>query len=363
MPKVRSVIVGPGWIGEVHARAIRRAGGDVVGVVGRTLGAAERAAAAWGVAAASDSLAEVLAETRPDVVHVCSPNARHAEQVSIAAATGAAIVCEKPLGTSALETARMVAETRELVTAVPFAYRFYPAVRELRARVHGGAAGAITLLHGSYLQDWLADPQATNWRADASAGGPSRAFADIGVHWCDLAEFVTGDRIASVVATTTAVYPRGGEDIAVLLFRTVHGATGSLRISQVSWGRKNRLELYVDTEQASFGFAQEDPNRLWVGSADGTMQFERGAGFTAPDAIRFDRVPAGHPQGYQDCFDALVADLHAALTGDVPDGMPTFADGHRAAVITEAVLASAASGVWTDVYPNASTDVSSVADE
>ena len=81
------------------------------------------------------------------------------------------------------------------VAAVPFVYRFYPTVREARARVAAGEAGSLWLLHGSYLQDWLAGSGATNWRVDPALGGASRAFGDIGVHWCDLMEFVTGQRI------------------------------------------------------------------------------------------------------------------------------------------------------------------------
>jgi predicted dehydrogenase len=122
-----------------------------------------------------------------------------------------------------------------------------------------------------------------------------------------------------------------------------------MQVSQVSWGRKNGLALYVDTERAAFGFEQEHPNQLWVGGAAGATILERGSGFDAVEARRFDRVPAGHPQGYQDCFDAFVADVYAAMDGSAPDGLPTFADGHRAAVLTEAVLASAADGGWVQV--------------
>lgn len=349
---VRSVIVGTGFIGAVHARAVRRAGGVVVGVVGRTAEAAARAAAEWGAPASSSVLEDLLGNA--DLVHVCSPNGVHAEQVSAALAAGANVICEKPLGVSAAQAGAMLeaAEARGVVHAVPFAYRFYPSVRELRARLQSDG-GRVFLIHGGYLQDWLAASDSDNWRVDPVAGGPSRAFADIGVHWCDLAEFVTGDRIVALTAVLATVHERGSaaatEDLAALLFRTAGGATGSMQVSQVSWGRKNRLELYVDTSDAAYGFEQERPDRLWVGGSSGSSVLERGAGFAAADALRFDRVPAGHPQGYQDCFDALVGDVYAAMSGSAPDGLPTFADGYRAAVLTEAVLASAASGEWVAV--------------
>ena len=349
----RSVIVGTGFIGTVHARAVRRAGGVVVGVVGRTDEGAARARMEWDVQASSSSLADLLDRVAADVVHVCTPNGLHAEQVAAALAAGLHVICEKPLGVSAAQAGAMqrAAEARQVVHAVPFVYRFYPAVRELRARLRDG--GRVVLIHGGYLQDWLADQGTTNWRTDPELGGQSRAFADIGVHWCDLAEFVTGDRIAALTSVTATVHDRAAsqpsEDLAALLFRTARGATGSMQVSQVSWGRKNRLALYVDTERAAFGFEQERPDRLWVGGAAGATILERGAGFEAVEARRFERVPAGHPQGYQDCFDAFVADVYAAMDGSAPDGLPTFADGHRAAVLTEAVLASAADGGWVQL--------------
>ena len=350
---VRSVIVGTGFIGAVHARAVRRAGGVTVGVVGRTAEGAARTADAWEVGESSSSLAALLDRVDADLVHVCTPNALHAEQVGAALSANVNVICEKPLGVSAPQAEAMwqAAKASQVVHAVPFAYRFYPAVRELRARLRSG--GRVFLIHGGYLQDWLANPVTTNWRTEPAAGGQSRAFADIGVHWCDLAEFVTGDRICALTAVTANVHDRSAshptEDLAALLFRTSGGATGSMQVSQVSWGRKNRLELYIDTERAAFGFEQERPDRLWVGGAAGATILERGSGFEAPEAHRFERVPAGHPQGYQDCFDAFVADVYAALDGSAPDGLPTFADGYRAAVLTDAVLASVADGGWVRV--------------
>jgi predicted dehydrogenase len=58
----------------------------------------------------------------------------------------------------------------------------------------------LSPLYGSYLQDWLSRQEDQNWRVDPSPGGRSRAFADIGVHWCDLVEFVTGHRIVRLSA-------------------------------------------------------------------------------------------------------------------------------------------------------------------
>ena len=119
-----------------------------------------------------------------------------------ALAAGKHVICEKPIaldgaGAQALERRRRRAAA---IASVPFVYRYYPTVREARERVRTGVSGPIRLLHGSYLQDWLLRPEDDNWRVDAALGGASRAFADIGSHWCDLAEFVSGHRITKVSA-------------------------------------------------------------------------------------------------------------------------------------------------------------------
>ncbi|WP_433306079.1 Gfo/Idh/MocA family protein [Actinoplanes sp. CA-030573] len=354
--RIRAGIAGVGFMGTVHARAIRRSGGIVVGVVGATGESSRRAAERLGAERPVDSYQELLGSDI-DVVHICTPNATHAPLVRAALAAGKHVVCEKPLAVGRAEAEELagLAAAAGVTATVPFVYRFYPAVREARDRVATGASGAVRLLHGSYLQDWLAAETDDNWRVDAAAGGPSRAFADIGVHWCDLAEFVSGHRIVAVAAQTmTAVPHRGGrpvttEDAAVVLFRTDRGAVGNVTISQITPGRKNRLWVSVDGSAESLSFDQENPESLWIGGREVNRQWLRGAGAGSAAAEGYVTVPAGHPQGYQDCFDAFVADTYAAIGGQPPDGLPTFADGRRAAVITEAVLASARARAWVEV--------------
>ena len=256
---------------------------------------------------------------------------------------------------------------------MPFVYRYYPMVREARERVRAGALGAVRLLHGTYLQDWLLGADDDNWRVDADLGGPSRAFADIGSHWCDLAEFVSGDRVTRLNARTMVTVParvrsegraaferEGGddgklrdvetEDAAIVQFETASGAMGSMVVSQVSPGRKNRLWLEVDGSEESVVFDQEAPETLWCGRREAAMVISRDPATLSPPAARLATLPAGHPQGYADCFDAFVGDAYDAIRGAEPaDGLPGFADGVRAARITDAVLASAREQSWVDV--------------
>jgi predicted dehydrogenase len=364
---LRSGIIGTGFMGFVHAAAVRAAGGTVTRVASRSQAGAAQALARLGGAAAAESPEALIESDDVDVVHICTPNATHAGLAKLAIAAGKSVICEKPLATTAKDAAELAADAKRagVVNAVPFVYRFYPAVREARARLQAGEAGPLWMLHGSYLQDWLADAGATNWRVDPTIGGGSRAFGDIGVHWCDLMEFVTGHRINRLVAQTARAFkerpqsdpdsPRttatvGTEDGATVMFETNQGAVGSLLVSQVSPGRKNRLWFSFEGTDATFSFNQEKPDTLWVGGSSYSRSIPSGSdSLTTEQGRRYAFLPSGHPQGYQDSFNAFVADVYAAVRGAAPDGLPDFRDGLRAARITEAVLESAASGRWVDV--------------
>jgi predicted dehydrogenase len=373
---LRVGIIGAGFIGAVHAHAARRAGARVVGVTAstpeRTAAAVARIGAERGFAAADD----LLADPAIDVVHVCTPNDLHQSLSESALAAGKHVVCEKPLAVDvgAARAMQAAAEAADRVATVPFVYRFYPMVREARARV-GDASGPARLVHGSYLQDWLSTEQDDNWRVDAAAGGRSRAFADIGSHWCDLVEFVTGDRIESLSAELVTALPErvaagdahafttastnglasrriDTEDVALVAFRTRRGTAGSVVVSQISSGHKNQLRFEIALADATLAFDQEHPDSLWIGRRGPSEIAVRDAAHLHPSAAAYVTLPPGHPQGYQDCFDAFVADTYRAVADGTDagvDGLPTFADGARAAEITDAVLRSAASRKWVEV--------------
>jgi len=354
--KLRAGILGGGFMAEVHSRAIRAAGHEVVAIASSSPGSSAKAAANLGISQIAESAFELIANGEVDVVHVCTPNKFHTEQAGLALAAGKFVVCEKPLATSVADASALfqTAQTSGVATAVPFIYRFYPAVREIRARIARGDAGELHLLHGSYLQDWLALASATNWRVNENVGGASRAFADIGVHWCDLMEFVTGHRITRLVASMAKPHAGRGatEDSASILFETDRGASGTLIVSQISYGRKNEIRFSFDGELESSYWNQEVPGRFTtandrreaivnVGSAEVASVAEQNLAY----------LPAGHPRGYQDAFNAFMADAYASFQGAEIEGLPTFADGLRAAVITEAVMQSTAARAWVDVAP------------
>jgi predicted dehydrogenase len=366
-------IVGTGMIGAVHRRAAVLAGAVVRGVAASTPERAQEVARSWGVAKAYGGIGDVVADPQVQVVHVCTPNHLHRPMAQAALEAGKHVVCEKPLATS-LEDARMLAElaqSKGLVGTVPFINRYHPMTREARARVQSDATGKLYLIQGSYLQDWLMHAGDTNWRVDAGAGGKSRAFADIGSHLCDLIEWITGERFTSLIATLgTPIAQRSAaasrvafqasgevkdtkpvdtEDVACLILRTDRGTLASMTISQVSAGRKNRLWFEIDGANQSVMFDLESPEQLWIGRREGTTLLVRDPSQGSSEQRRLAWLPAGHAQGWGDCFEAFVRDSYAAIRGESHPGLPTFADGARSMSIVDAVLRSSASNQWTSI--------------
>ena len=342
----------------VHRTAARDAGGELRAVATRSASGSRQAADDLGAGRAETDVDALLDADDIDVVHICTPNATHADLALRALDAGKHVICEKPLATSSDDAKRLVdlAAARGRVAAVPFVYRYHPMVREARARVARGDIGELLTLDCSYLQDWMLLPTDDDWRVRSATGGASRAFADIGSHLCDLIEFVIGERIRSLSARTRRVFDeRAGrtvdtEDIVAVLVETESGALGTLLISQMAAGRKNALTLELHGSLQSLRFEQERPEELWIGMRQESRVLLRDPAAAAPDSARLQRVPAGHAMGYQDAFNGFIADVYAAIGGAHPTGLPTFEDGYRSAVLTEAVLASAATdGRWTEV--------------
>lgn len=367
-----AVIGAGGFIGAIHVRALRLAGAKLIAVAESSPDRSVRAAAKTGAARALES-PDQLGGDDIDVVHVCTPTMLHEPYVRAALANGKHVICEKPLAADA----KIAEELSELATeagvihAIPFVYRFYPLIREVRHRISSGLSGHVRLIHGSYLQDWLSRPTDWSWRIDPEAGGPSRAFADIGSHWFDLIEFVTGHRVTGLSArfgiafaerfasTHVKAFDTSAddgvptsvrtEDTASVLFETDGGASGTAAMSQVSNGHKNRLWFEIDGAEESLVFDQESPEKIWVGRRDGSAELVRDPAVLSPEAARLSILPAGHPQGWSDAFALFVADTYRAIGTGISDGVPTFADGARSARLVEATLASDERREWVEV--------------
>ncbi len=324
-----------------HTTAVRAAGHEVVAISSSSASSASRAAQNLGIALVFASASELIAADIVDVVHVCTPNRFHLEQSEAAILAGKPVVCEKPLSMTLAEAARMLslAKSHEIATSVPFIYRYFEAATrmhaQLRALAHdSSAAGRLTRLDGAYLQDWLLAPGSTNWRVDPALGGESRVFADIGIHWCDLMEFVTGHRITRLHARFSNLYAdRPTEDTAEVDFETDLGATGRVVVSQVAAGHQNSLEFSFQAGETGFA------------AAPGGNPGEATAPTNPPIAWK-----QADSNDYQPAFNRFMADAYASFGGEVKPNLPTFEDGRRAASLIDAVVRSARTGEW--VTPN-----------
>jgi predicted dehydrogenase len=370
-------VVGTGFIGVVHVDALRRLGIEVSGVVGST---PERAAAKR-IAPTYESYEALLDDDRVDVVHITTPNYLHHPQVKQALAAGKHVVCEKPLAVTAEQSAELVelAESSGLVHCTNFNIRFYPLVQEARERVRAGELGDVWNVHGGYLQDWLARSTDWNWRLEPEKGGELRAVGDIGSHWMDLTQFVTGSRIVELFADlSTAIpvrsrptgevetfgnadagdredAPMTSEDIAHIILRYENAARGSLVVSQVSTGRKNSLRFEVDGSGGALAWDSERNEELWLGRRDRPNEvLIRNAALMHPEAAARTHLPVAHTEGFADTFRelyrAVYADVARGGPSDDPD-YPTFRDGHVENVLCDAVALSNRERRWVEVTP------------
>lgn len=377
---INSAVVGTGFIGVAHVEALRRLGVNVVGVVGSSPERALEKTEAANLPVVFDSLEDCLARADVDVVHVASPNHVHFEQAMAVLDAGKHVVCEKPLGLDSTETSRLVEAAAHVgvVNAVCFNIRFYPLAHQMAAMVAEGEIGEPRFVHGVYLQDWLLRETDWNWRLEPEKAGRLRAVADIGSHWLDLARFVSGRRVAEVMAelhtfVTTRTHPESSvesfaaasddaesvieemssDDAASIMLRFEDGARGQVTVSQVAAGHKNRVLLEIDGADSALSWTSEDPDRLWIGHRGRpNEEMARDPGAMAPSAAALAAYPAGHVEGFPDTFRALFSRVYAEVGADGPSSepaYPTFADGHDAVCVTEAVAESSATGRWIRV--------------
>jgi predicted dehydrogenase len=378
---MRAAVVGVGFIGGVHVDALRRLGVEVTGMVGSSHARAAEQTAAAGLPAPYPSFEAMLADDRVDVVHLTSPNHVHFQQAQAVLAAGKHCVCEKPLAITSAQTAELVrqAEASGLVHATNFNIRFYPQVLEARERVAAGVLGQPLLFHGGYLQDWLLYETDWNWRLDPAVGGPLRAVGDIGSHWIDLMCFVTGRRVEAVVADLSTFVPvrqrpsaevrtfSGGapgagdtvdvamttDDAAAILLRLEGGVRAAATVSQVSAGRRNRLQFELDGTRGALAWDSERPEELWLGHRGRPAeQLLRDPTLMHPQAAAATHLPAGHAEGFAETFRELYRRVYRAVAagGPPPDpDYPTFHDGHEWAVIGDAIQRSSAEQRWVAV--------------
>ncbi|HIC94381.1 MAG TPA: Gfo/Idh/MocA family oxidoreductase [Anaerolineae bacterium] len=383
MASIKAGVIGLGFIAPAHVEALRRLGDvEVVAVAGARHGTAEAKAAQLGVPRAYADWRDLVADPDVQVVHNCTPNFLHYEVNMAAIEAGKAIVCEKPLAMDAQQAAELLRAVKAagVIHAVCLNNRMYPLTQEMKARVARGDIGEVRLVHGAYLQDWLLYETDYNWRIDPAMGGAARTVGDIGTHWLDLAQFVTGLKIAAVYADLVTFLPRRRkpkahvdafaglglkpeeyeevevttEDCGLILLRFENGARGACVLSQMCAGRKNYLTLEVYGARGSLAWNLERPNELWLGHRDRPNELlPKDPVLLAPAARACAHYPGYHNEGYPDTFKNLFREVYAAVRegGKMPDNptWPTFEAGYRANLVVDAILRSTEEQRWVAV--------------
>lgn len=378
-PKV--ALIGGGFIGPVHAEALRRIGVQVAGLLDISPEKARPQAEKLGIPKVYNTIEEVLADPEIGAVHLASPNDIHYQHAKAALEAGKHVLCEKPLAVSSKESAelaKLAASRPKQAAGVNYNLRFYPLAQEMRQRVASGALGRVLTVTGSYTQDWLLLADDYNWRVEPDGHTNLRAIADIGTHWMDLAQFITGKHIEKVNADLATFHehrnrPIGGaetysgpnaakkatepvkittEDYGAVMLHLTDGARGVYHVNQMHGGRKNRLFLEICGTEGSMVWDSESPELLWLGRRGAPNQLmNRDPSILSVEAGNFSHYPGGHAEGFPDAFKQLDLAFYSYILNGCQGtpNFPTFAEGDREVRICEAIAQSAKAKSWVDV--------------
>lgn len=374
---IKVAIIGAGMMGAQHAEAIRRIPGtEIVALADPNFVLAERMCTDECIPRAYADFKEMLQTEQLDAVHVCTPNFTHYSICKAALEAGVNVFCEKPLANTSAETQELaeLARQRGLAAAVDFNYRQNAVVREMHELAAAPEWGRTFLVRGEYIQDWMMYDTDYNWRCIPEMNGPSRAVADVGSHWFDAVQYITGRHVVRVYAKLITIYPQrkkfdhqaktfeaqsGGsyqlvnidsEDAAFILFKLSDGTPGCLTISQVSAGYKNGMRISIDGQAASMTWEQENPDKLLIRTREnGTTLKYASAGGLHGVANAYTTLPAGHAVGWADGLKNSIGAFYSHLkTGEAPR-CATFEEGSNIVRIVEACLESNRQHAWVEV--------------
>lgn len=385
MQPINVAVIGSGFMGAAHVEGLRRVPGiHVAAISSIDRPKAEELAAHFAIPAIYDDWKAILEDDSIQAVHNCTPNNLHYGINKALLQAGKHVLSEKPLTMTSNESAELVRLAREqgVATAINFNYRGYPLIQHAHGMVQRGELGDLFLVHGCYVQDWLLYDTDYNWRLESKISGTSRAVADIGSHWCDLIQFITGRKIERVFANLFRAHdmrkkPKvevetykgkelgapseydeveiDTEDGGFIILEFEGGLKGTLTVSQVSAGRKNRQWFEIDGSQSAISWNQEEPNKLWIGYRDKPNEILiKDPSLMDANAATYAHYPGGHPEGYPDGPKNLFRNFYRHIRDGQPAdqealGFPTFEDGHWEVLIVEAVLRSHAQQAWVEV--------------
>jgi predicted dehydrogenase len=380
MQKLKVGIIGAGYIGDSHIEAIRRVGlPELTAIADVNYNLAKSKADAFGVEKCYKSLDDLIADEEINVIHNCTPTHLHLEINEKIIKAGKHVFSEKPLGRTSAESLQMVELLKkypDTVAGVNFCYRMNGLMQDAKNRIAAGEIGKPYLVHGVYLQDWLLYETDYNWRIEPAYTGVSRCVGDIGSHWMDLAQVLTGSKIVEVCANTVIALPARKkpagvvetfavnadqnytevnvetEDYAGVLIKFDCGASGVFQCSEISAGRKCFIDIEIDGSKASFQWNQQTSDQMWKGNRDSNNeQIMRNPNLAFGGARKYSHLAAGHPEGWNDAFkNNLDAYYHFILDGKKagkdPCDFATFEEAHYLMRLTEAVIKSGKEKRW-----------------
>lgn len=377
MKKISVAMLGTGFMGKVHTEGVRRLGNvEVVAVAGSSEARAQAFAESCSIPRATGDYQALLADPGIDAVHILTPNALHHPMAKAALAAGKHVLCEKPLTMTSAEARDLLetAESKKLAHCVNHNLRFYPVVQQIRSMIQAGELGEILIVNGTYFQDWLLYDTDWNWRANAAQNGALRCMGDIGSHWMDMIQHLTGLQITAVCADLATFHkerkrPKGSvetftgkklapsdyesvavdtDDFGAVLVKLGDRARGSFAVSQMSAGCKNRFNFEIYGTKCGVAWNQERPDELWIGQRNSPNQLivKDGSLFDAR-AAGFADLPGGHSEGYDDSHKQMFKRFYRRVAdASAPVEYPTFADGLRGMTLLEKVLESAKKQAW-----------------
>lgn len=355
---MKSAIIGTGLIAHTHAKALRECGEEICFVTGHTEHAAEAFSREFGIPHYNSKLTqENIRDT--DCVHICTPPSSHYADVKLCLESGKSVICEKPLTldpSEAAELKRLAESHEDILPAVVFNNRFYPAVTDIRSAVIKGGAGRLLFSCGHYFQEYDVLPAAYSWRC--AAGRPDsrfRAVTEIGSHFIDLLEFMTGQTVEKVCAVFVKphqerflrdgiMYAEGlpsekiivnNEDAASLMFRLSGGAVANCMLSEISPGRSNDVSIELVYDTASFSWCSDRPYDVCMG--------KKGLGIS----VKQNDFGGGFSTTFTDCFREAYECITKKRKSCV---LASFAQAEHVVMVCESIGRSALrDGAWIDV--------------
>lgn len=367
---------GPGsFIGEAHIRAIAldRVATIASGVFSRDPEKSKITARALDLAEDRVYLdyramakAEAAREDGIDFVVVVTPNVSHYEISKAFLEAGIHVVCDKPF-TTTLEEAKelhQLASEKGLLLFVTYPYASHITARQAREMIKAGDIGEIRMVHAEYIQGWLASDDLegniqAEWRLDPARSGRSNTLADIGSHVENTVYQMTGLHVTEVLAKMEIKVPnRKLDDNSTALVNFDNGATGMYWVSQVAIGHDNGLQVRIYGDKGSILWKQEESEKLHYAKQNGIFcEIHRGQASIHPNVATYNRLPAGHPEGWFEAMANVYRDftnaVRAKADGTFTDEMvkyPSSLDGLRGMAFIEACLESSEKGnVWVKV--------------